>query len=176
MNLKDILKLYANYNKYANAEMVRILGTLPEARLHESANTYFKTVAGLLNHGLQSSANSLKRCGDNGFHSDLILPLVASFPQAAAGQPLFATLPEFSALRAKADEALIAVCAAAGEAELDRTFSFPGRDGQTRTLSFGGNLLALYSHEVHHRGGVSAILDGWGVENDWSGLMRFLFV
>ncbi len=45
-----------------------------------------------------------------------------------------------------------------------------------RTMSFGGNLLALYTHEVHHRGGVSVILDGWGVENDWSSLMRHLFL
>ena len=62
----------------------------------------------------------------------------------------------------------VAVCAASTPVDLDRTYSFPGRDKQQRTMSFGGNLLALYTHEVHHRGGVSVILDGWGVENDWS--------
>ena len=176
MNFKDILNLYAKYNKEANAEMLRILGTLPEARFHEAAGSYYKSIAGLVNHGLQSTAGSLRRMADAGFLPKLIQPALASFPQVGMGEPLFSTLPEFSALRAKADDCLVAVCAAATEADLDRTYSFPGRDKQLRTLAFGGNLLALYTHETHHRGGVSAILDGWGVDNDWSSLMKLLFI
>jgi uncharacterized damage-inducible protein DinB len=176
MTFNDILNLYAKYNKHANSEMVRILGTLPEPRLHEAAGTYYKSIAGLLNHGLQSTAGSLKRIADRGFLSDLILPAVGSFPQAPMGEPIFATFPEFVALRTKADDTLIAVCAAATADDLEKTFSFMGRDKQERTMSYGGNLLALYTHEIHHRGGVSTILDGWGVENDWSSLMRFLFL
>ena len=176
MNLKEILDLYAKYNKHANAEMARILGTLPESRLYEAAGTFYKSIAGLVNHGLQSTAGSLKRAADRGFLPDLILPIVGSFPQASMGEMIFKDFSEYKALREKADEALVAACAAAAAADLDKTFSFTGRDNQPRTLSYGGNLLALYTHEVHHRGGVSTILDGWGVENDWSSLMRFLFI
>jgi uncharacterized damage-inducible protein DinB len=176
MDFKEILGIYATYNKHANAEMVRVLGTLPESRLYEAASTYYKSIAGLVNHGLQSTAGSLKRAADRGFLPDLILPIVGSFPQASMGEIIFKDFSEYKALRAKADEALVAACAAATAEDLVKTFTFTGRDNQQRTLSFGGNLLALYTHEVHHRGGVSAILDGWGIENDWSSLMRFLFI
>jgi uncharacterized damage-inducible protein DinB len=176
VNFQDILNLYAKYNKQANTEMLRILGTLPEPRLHEAAGSYYKSVAGLLNHALQSTSGSLRRMADAGFLPDLLHPALAGFPQAAMGESLFSTLAQLSELRAKADDALIAVCAAATSEDLDKPYSFPGRDGQQRTIKFGGNLLALYTHEIHHRGGVSVILDGWGVENDWSSLMRHLFI
>jgi len=176
MDFKAILELYAKYNKHANSEMVRILGALPEARFQETASTYYKSVAGLVNHALQSTAGSLRRWAENGFLPDIISPAMATFPKVAMGEPLFKTFAEFATLRTKADDALVAVCAAASEADLGKTFTFPGRDNQPRTLSFGGNLLAIYTHEVHHRGGVSATLDGWGVENDWSSIMRFLFL
>jgi uncharacterized damage-inducible protein DinB len=176
MNFKDILKVYANYNRYANTEMVRVLGTLPESRFHEPAGSYYKSVAGLVNHGLRTSIGSLKRVADGGLLPSLILPLVEAFPQAPAGETLFKSLAEYAGLRARVDEAVTAVCGGASDEELDKTFSFLGRDNQQRTMAFGGNLLALFTHEVHHRGGVSTILDGWGVENDWSSLMRFLFL
>ena len=176
MDFKDILNLYAKYNKFANSEMLRILGSLPETRFHETAGSYYKSIAGLLNHALQSTAGSLKRVADAGFLPDLILPAIGSFPQVPFGEALFKTFPEYSALRAKADEALVAVCAAATPEGLDKTVSFIGRDKQPKTIKVGGNLLALYTHEVHHRGGVATILDGWGVENDWSSIMRFLFI
>jgi uncharacterized damage-inducible protein DinB len=176
MNMKDILNLYAKYNKHANSEVIRVLGTVPESRLHEATGSYYKSLAGLLNHSLRSTVGSLKRMADGGLLPSLLLPVVGTFPQAAMGETIFATLPEFAALRAKADDALVALCGGVSAEELEGTFSFMGRDNQQKTLSFGGNLLALYTHEVHHRGGVSTILDGWGVENDWSGLMRFLFL
>jgi uncharacterized damage-inducible protein DinB len=176
MDLKDILELYAKYNKHANAEMTRVLKTLPESRFHEAAGSFYKSIAGLASHALQSTSGSLRRIGDKGFLAELIAPELAAFPQVPMGELLFKTLAEFEMLRAKADDLLVKVCAAASSADLDRTFGFSGRDGQPRTMSFGGNLLALYTHETHHRGGVSTILDGWGVENDWSSLMRFLFL
>lgn len=180
MNLKDVLELYAKYNRHANGEMVRILKTLPETRFFEGAGSYYKSIAGLAGHALGSTAGMLRRMGEGGFQAGAILPALAEFPKPPAGSvPLwrpFATLDEYETLRTKADEALIAACSAAGEAELEGTYSFTGRDGQTKTMAFGGNLLALFTHEVHHRGGVSTILDGWGVENDWSSLMRFLFL
>ncbi len=176
MNLKEILDLYAKYNKHANSEMIRILETLPSSRLHEAAGTYYKSLAGLLNHALQTTAGSLKRIADGGFLPEVVLPGIGSFPQVPMGEAVFKTLPEFISLRTEADDALVAACGEATADDLDRTVSFLGRDKQQRTLSCGGNLLALYTHEVHHRGGVATILDGWGIENDWSSLMRFLFL
>ncbi len=130
MEFTDILNVYAKYNKQANAEMLRILGTLPEARFHEAAGSYYKSIAGLVNHALQSSAGSLKRLADAGFHPDLIQPAIGSFPQVGMGEHLFSSLPEFAALRAKADDCFVAVCAASTPVDLDRTYSFPGRDKQ----------------------------------------------
>jgi uncharacterized damage-inducible protein DinB len=180
MNLKDVLELYAKYNRHANGEMVRILKTLPESRFFESAGSYYKSIAGLAGHALSSTAGTLRRIGEAGFQAAAVLPALADFPKPPAGPVQgwlpFATLGEYETLRTKADEALIAACSAADENELGRTFGFAGRDGQTKIMAFGGNLLALFTHEVHHRGGVSTILDGWGVENDWSSLMRFLFL
>jgi uncharacterized damage-inducible protein DinB len=176
MNFQDILDLYAKYNKQANAEMLRILGTIPESRLNEVAGTYYKTLGGLLNHGLRSSAGSLKRAADGGLLPDLILPVVGAFPQVPMGETIFATLAEYSGLRTEVDELLVAVCAKAAPADLDKTFSFIGYDKQQKTMSYGGILLALYTHETHHRGGVSTILDGWGVANDWSSLMKHLLL
>jgi len=174
MNFKEILNLYAEYNKHANSEMARILGTLPESRLHEAAATYYKSIAGLINHALQSTVNLLKRAADGGFLPDLILPAVTSFPQAPPGGTIFKNLAEYAALRTKADDMMAAVCKAAPADDLDKSFTFTGRDNTPRTITYGGNLLSLYTHEIHHRGGVATILDGWGVENDWSSLMRFL--
>ena len=59
------------------------------------------------------------------------------------GEMIFKDFSEYKALREKADEALVAACAAAAAADLDKTFSFTGREDQPRTLSYGGNLLAL---------------------------------
>jgi len=176
MNFKDTLNLYAKYNMQANADMLRILGTLPDSRLGEAVGSYYKTLAGLLDHGLRSTLASMKRVSDAGLLPELLPTLLASLPQPPAGSSTFTTLSEFASLRTRADEALVALCAAARESDLEKTTTFLGRDKQPRTIACGGNLLALFTHEIHHRGGVSTILDGWGVENDWSSLMRFLFL
>jgi len=176
MNYKDILELYAKYNKHANGEMLRILGGLPESRINEAVGSYYKSIAGMLGHSLRASSGSLKRMADAGFHADIILQVLASLPQVQPSESLFSSLAEYVSLRGRVDDAIIAVCAAASNEELDRSFGFVGRDNQPRKMTFGGNLLALFTHETHHRGGVSTILDGWGVDNDWSSLMRFLFI
>jgi uncharacterized damage-inducible protein DinB len=176
MNFKDILNLYAKYNKHANSEMIRILSTLPASRLHEDTGNYYKTIAGILNHSLRATAGSLKRFADGGLLPNLILPVTDSFPQKPMGEAIFTTIEEFTVLRTKIDDLLIALCSEVSPDDLDTTFSFTGYDKQQKTLTFGGNLLALHTHETHHRGGVSSILDSWNVVNDWSSLMRMLFL
>ena len=100
---------------------------------------------------------------------------VGSFPQVPMGEAVFQTLPSSSPCVLWPTTRSSRPAARPRPTTWTGPSSFLGRDKQQRTLSFGGNLLALYTHEVHHRGGVATILDGWGVENDWSSLMRFLF-
>ena len=113
------------------------------------------------------------------FEVQLLAILTGSLirPLHLMGFPYIQFGPDYSSshLRARADDALVAAFGEATADDLDRTISFLGRDKQPRTLSCCGNLLALYTHEVHHRGEVATILDRWGVENDWSSLIRFLF-
>ncbi len=176
MQYKDLLAAYTSYNRYANGEMVRILKTLPPARLDEPIGSYYKTLVGLINHPLRSCVMWGKRMTDADLFADYFSPIIASFPQAPLGQPVFSSLDEYASLREKADAMLAGAAARAKPEELDLAYDFIGFDKQKKTMTLGGTLLTIVNHETHHRGAVATILDGWGIENDWSSLMRFMQV
>jgi len=174
MTFKTIIKAWAGYTAAANEEMTRILTTLPPSRLDEAIPSYFSTLGDLLDHTLRGSYFWLKRCADGGLLPDWLPAKLASLPFPPQGTRSFNDLAAFSERRRAVDAIYKHLADTCDEALLARTFTFAGRDKAEKTMEFGAALLAGMNHEVHHRGAVSTLLDGWKVDNDWSGLMPWL--
>jgi uncharacterized damage-inducible protein DinB len=174
MTYRSLLKAWAAYTKAANEAMTTIVATLPPERLFEESPSYFKHLAGLLDHGLRGSVFWLKRAADGGLFADWLPTRLADFALPPQGVLGFADLEGYADLRSRLDALFVELCGRGDDGTFSTTFTFTGRDKAPKTMEFGAALLVAMNHEVHHRGGVSTLLDGWGVENDWSSLMPFV--
>ncbi|MEI6873863.1 MAG: DinB family protein [Spirochaetota bacterium] len=174
MTYTSMLSTWAAYTSGANDEMTRILATLPPERLFEAVPSYFKNLAGLIDHGIRGSVFWLKRISDGALMPDWLPSHLADFPLPPQGELGFADLEGFAGTRRRLDACFVELCARGDDAAFSGTFSFLGRDKAERTMEFGAAILTALNHETHHRGGVATILDGWGIENDWSGLMPYV--
>jgi uncharacterized damage-inducible protein DinB len=174
MTFKDLLGRWAAYTSAANDEMLKVLSTLPGARILEPSGTYYKNIAGLLDHGYRSTVFWIKRASDGGAMPEWLPGRLAEFSLPPPEKILASDLAAFSAMRKRLDAFIVEVCGRGDEASYASAFTFVGRDKTERRMEFGAALLTAMNHEVHHRGGVATILDGWGVANDWSSFMPFM--
>jgi len=176
MTYAKLLQVWAAYTKGANEAMTGIIATLPPERLFEESPSFFKHLAGLIDHGIRGTVIWTKRASDGGLLPDWLPGRIADFDLPPQGELCFADLEGFSERRQRLDALLIEACGRGSDAEFSTAFTFMGRDKMPKTMEFGAALLLAMNHEVHHRGGVATILDGWGVDNDWSSLMPWLLV
>lgn len=173
MNLKTLLPTLAEYNRQANFDMIRIFKAGHADKFTAPAGSYFQSPAGILNHVYGVDLNWLRRLNDNGILTGLLGPVLAKTTFLTPPAAYFDSLAAYEPLRRDLDNLLETIMRQVPAEALDQTVRFTGWDGQPKALPLGGGLLHLFNHAVHHRGNVAQILDAYGIENDYSNLMRF---
>ncbi|MFX1524367.1 MAG: DinB family protein [Promethearchaeota archaeon] len=171
-NIKDVFVTLAKYNAMANKDAVKVLEGLESSKLTEDLGSYFGSILGLLNHQLASDIGWLKMLGENVSELDFILPLLEEFEieRLPPKEIHWKTLSEYNSVRIKVDEVLERMVTTLSPEQYLTEFTIEGRRGKFTTIVWR-NLLLLFNHHIHHRGGVSLLLDQLGTENNFSSLL-----
>ena len=60
------------------------------------------------------------------------------------------------------------------EEDFEKVINYKNKAGADMSNKLGNILLNLFIHQTHHRGAISAMLDIQGIDNDYSGLFKYL--
>ncbi|MHA2475401.1 MAG: DinB family protein [Promethearchaeota archaeon] len=160
------------YNTMANKDAVKILEGVEPSKLTEDLGSYFGSILGLLDHQLASDIGWLKMLGENVSELDFILPIIEEFEidRLPPKELHWKTLSEYNSVRVKVDDVMERMVTTLSPEQYLTEFTIKGRRGKI-TTKIWRNLLLLFNHNIHHRGGLSLILDQLNIENNFSTLL-----
>ncbi len=171
--MKKTLELSAFYCQGVNNKVMDILEKLPDEQLNRDMHAFFKSLLDTFVHMTTADLNWFFR----------LKPL---FPGSAlSGSALLeSTLDDVRAsvkrdgrkifpLRRAADQLFVDFTQGLTDEDCNRVIAYQGRTGEPQSNNLGHILLHLFTHQTHHRGVISAMLDMQGVDNDYSGLMKY---
>lgn len=158
--MKDILLMYAEYTKRANADALALVGGLSAAARDAERGSYYGSLAGLVRH---------LAGGTLYFHGLCRAALPKSFP-ATAGLSLGEGWDGLPAACAAADSATVDFVRGASDADLVARVPLDWYGGDPPDVPLHFLLHQLFVHGIHHRGQISQILDELKVEHDYSGI------
>jgi uncharacterized damage-inducible protein DinB len=171
-NMKDVFVSLAKYNTMANQDAVKLLEGLEPSKLTEDLGSYFGSILGLLDHQLASDIGWLKMLGENVSELDFVLPLLEEFEieRLPPKELHWKTLSEYNSVRVKVDEVIERMVSTLSPEQYLTEFTIEGRRGKV-TVIVWRNLLLLFNHHIHHRGGLSLLLDQLKIENNFSTIL-----
>ncbi len=173
--MKQALAILSLYCKGVNEQLIGILEGVPGEKLQEDMQTYFKSIAGTLNHMTRHEINWLIRLRDIFPASPLakaeLLRTTAEDLQAGMER----NYRETFSLRKRADILFEEFIRELKDEELEQVINYKSKHGGgDQSAQLGHILLQLFMHQTHHRGAISAMLDRQGIDNDYSGLLKHL--
>jgi uncharacterized damage-inducible protein DinB len=165
----ECIKLWAKYNLATDEKINALLETLGPDAYALPRNTYFKSLAGLHLHYVQTYRVYQGLIRKNTGNAHFVSPLTEESYELKAS-----TLAEVGALALEYGKLYQTFAETVTEAQLlgpktDRTM----RNGKTYRLSVGDIVTQYQNHTAHHRGQLSQLLDELGVEHDVGGLLVF---
>jgi len=171
-NMKDVFVSLAKYNTMANKDAVKVLEGLELPKLTEDLGSYFGSILGLLDHQLASDIGWLKMLGENVSELDFVLPLLEEFEieRLPPKELHWKSLSEYNSVRVKVDEVIERMVTTLSPEQYLSEFTMETRRGKVTTIVWR-NLLLLFNHHIHHRGGLSLILDQLNIENNFSSIL-----
>jgi uncharacterized damage-inducible protein DinB len=110
--------------------------------------------------------------GENISELDFVLPLIEEFQieRLPPKQLHWKTLSEYNSVRVKVDEFTERIVTTLSPEQYVTEITIEGRRGKFNVVIWR-NLLLLFNHHIHHRGGVSLLLDQLNIENNFSSLL-----
>jgi uncharacterized damage-inducible protein DinB len=163
---KEIISLFAKYNKSVNEAMNGVIQTLSPEEWEKTLGGYFPSVRALCSHLYICDFNWLMRFSKFRSFTSLSDPF---FDRSYAfDDVLFQDKNEYLAKRPDLDKRMLAFADEITDADLEGVLCFTDSRGKSHERNFGGCLLQFLNHETHHRGMISLYLEMLGRENDFS--------
>jgi uncharacterized damage-inducible protein DinB len=175
--VKEIFVNFAKYNQEADGKIISILGKMEHAERVKNRKSYYKSLAGLVSH----------IAGGTSYFLGLFAQAVSGNAEA---QKALAPLKKIEIPQGKIDEEgwkkIVAAMKTTDkayvgftEALIDKDFSSPVKldwyGGKPAAVPLYFMLQSLETHNTHHRGQISQILDSLKIDNDYSGInVKFL--
>jgi len=165
--MNESLKLWAKYNLATDEKVHQLLVGLGEAEYTKERNTYFKSLAALHLHYVQTYRAYCGLIRKNWGDKYLVSPLTEESYEVTAK-----SLEEVGTLSMEYGKLLAAFCATVSDSDLagPKTKRLM-RSGKTILVSMGDIMIQLVNHTAHHRGQLSQLLDELGVEHDIGGIL-----
>jgi len=164
---KDILVLFAKYNKVANQKMDEVIKTISKEEWDKDLGGFFKSVRGLCSHLYICDFNWLKRFSRlrdfNVFKEALFARDPYSFKEV-----LFADMAEYFTSRSLLDEKIIAFIDEVNDKDLNSALKYSDSSGNSYEKNFGGLVMHSFNHDTHHRGMISLYLEMLDRKNDFA--------
>jgi uncharacterized damage-inducible protein DinB len=172
--MKETVEFYAEYNRKANTAMINILKGLPEEHLRKDTGTFFKTIIDTLGHVIIVDMLWLKRINK-------LIP----YPCIAANDTMKLRYEEVTdkiqsrytfAFEAKhdLDHLLRLFAGEVKEEDLGRLIRYKNLKGEEMERTYWHVILQIFTHEIHHRGTIAAMLDTLKIDNDFSSILQYV--
>lgn len=163
--MREMLRLQARYNQFANDNMLAVLQTLSPSDIQKDVGVYYTSVLGTFIHMLEGDIAILlgviNTYAPNPIDVQHLQDALASGLQNKNFESLIT-------LRKEADRAIIELVDAIADFSEIRTLSFPGISFEKPIAQY---FLGMLNHSIHHRGQIAAILDILNVPNDFAGML-----
>jgi uncharacterized damage-inducible protein DinB len=161
----------ARYNRSANADLVRLLASLPAGELSKPRGSWFGSIQGVLDHVIMCDINWLRRFREL-FGADEALNRPRLSPPGHAWTKYeFPDFAEYLRERAAVDAIFEDWLASADTSRFGEALAYSDSHGIPKRYCFREALDHVFNHQTHHRGQLSQILDELGVEHDYSNLL-----
>jgi uncharacterized damage-inducible protein DinB len=161
--MKNIIMLYATYNLDMDDEIIRLLSGFSDDELNRERNIFCTTITGLFNHLVRAgwhyqaairNISEGKYCRYLGENSTTVRRIEASFSEAAA-------------IMRELDEGFVEFSSQVSEDDLDLKINrLKIYNGRTVTVSIWEIITQHMTHQIHHRGQLSQVLDELKIEHD----------
>jgi uncharacterized damage-inducible protein DinB len=152
MDLLDVFRTLARYNRAANARLYEECGKLEVAQYRLERPGSFGSIHALLNHILLGDRIWMSRFAGGGSTTP---PL---------NTVLFETFPELSAARSEQDAGIESFFANVDDGFVSRPLRYTNSLGKDSTGSAAHAVLHFFNHQTHHRGQVHVMLSQAGVQ------------
>mgnify|MGYP002153774366 CR=1 FL=1 len=171
--MKETIQLFADYNRKANAAMLKILAPLPDDALTRDLGTYFRSIAGTLHHAAWAEIIWLNRLSGMVRYECIEKSGLAAITDDELKGMTGANCRALFPLKEKLDDLYVAIAAETKVRDTGKRFRYTNIFGKEMEKTFGHMLLHVFNHGTHHRGAISAMLDILKIDNDYSGLTLY---
>ena len=169
---KEVITLFARYNKSVNENMDGILRTLDPSEWDKPLGGYFPSVRSLCSHLYICDFNWLKRF--RGIRSFNTLEVPFFDGNYSFKETIFGNMDDYFAMRPEMDKRICDFANELCDADLEKDFTYTDSHGEVHQKKAGGFVLQFLNHETHHRGMISVYLEMLGKANDFSSLRQVL--
>jgi uncharacterized damage-inducible protein DinB len=146
MDLLDVFRTLARYNKVANARLYEQCGKLELAEYRRERPGSFGSIHALLNHTLLGDRIWMSRFAGGGSTTPPLNTI------------LFETFAELNAARSEQDAGIESFFAKVDDGFLSRSLRYTNSLGKDCTDSAPHAALHFFNHQTHHRGQVHVML------------------
>ena len=171
--MKQTLAILASYSKGVNNKVIGLFEGIPEERLKQDMNAYYKSILGTFVHMTMADLNWFIRWNNLFPASVFTRSELLQTPVADWQEKLERNYRELFTVRRSADELFLEFVRELTEEDLNKVINYTDRRGNALSNKLGNILLHLFNHQTHHRGAISTLLDIQGIDNDYSGLFKY---
>jgi uncharacterized damage-inducible protein DinB len=175
--MKEIFLAFAKHNEEANKSIAGILDKLSNDDREKDRKSYYKSLSGLYRHNIGGTAYFLSMfmgaVSGNADAQKAIAPLAKLHElEGKLTEDSWKKAVSFSKI---ADKALVDFINALKDKDFEAPVKIEWYKGKPPSVPLWFMLQQLTSHNIHHRGQISQILDSLKIDNDYSGLnVKFL--
>jgi uncharacterized damage-inducible protein DinB len=169
--MKKMINLFADYNVLTNADMLKILDTLPPEKISENVGLYYDSILGVLNHLLVGDIIWIRYFADQFPEAAPVKPSIPVIDLKDWKEIFWKNLEDYKTVRFPFDVLIKKIFELIGEDQYERELSRKNYKGEENRIIAWNSFLHLFNHHAHHRGQIAAILDQWKIENDFSNLI-----
>jgi uncharacterized damage-inducible protein DinB len=173
MTALETFVIFAKHNAEADGKLVSILNKLSNDEREKDRGSYYGSLSGLARHILSGTiffgALFTKTLAGNAAASRALADI------AAIGRPPEGALSEsqwkeLTAALEASGKTYISLIEALKDGDLDAPVELDWYGGKPATVPLAFMLQQLTSHNIHHRGQISQILDELKIDNNYSGI------
>jgi uncharacterized damage-inducible protein DinB len=161
--MRNMLMLYATFNRDMDNVIIDLLSGFPAPELEQERNIFCRSISNLFAHLVRAGwyyqaairrISYKKYFSDIGTHEEIVPRIESSFGEAAG-------------IMKEIDDRYLSFTEKVTEKDLSLTMdNFRLYDGRTATVSIWEVFLQHMTHQTHHRGQLSQVLDELGIVHD----------
>ncbi|MFH1982058.1 MAG: DinB family protein [Pseudomonadota bacterium] len=173
-DLSQLFQHQARYNARANREMFAVLSQLTEKGRRRDVGSWFGSIHGILNHLIVTDINWLRRFRALSPNSMVLSDPGLDPPNLSWNHDLHDDFASLSQDRVFVDERIIAWFEEFPPARCGETFDYQDSAGSFRSAEAGAAFAFLFTHQIHHRGQISHVLDTLGLPSNVADNIAYL--